>query len=207
MNNQNNTTLQKIIILVLSVIIIFFAYLFLSPHLTQEPLPAGILAPADPIQTKHELPAPITKEEFTILPLANFSLEGKILSKKRYFLGKEAALSPVDFAMGWGAMSDKNIVKKIKISQHGRWYYWKAKRFPIPRREIETHSANMHLIPANKEVKKALLKADEGQIVKFSGYLVKVIAPDWSWKSSLTRKDTGNHACEVVYVKTFNVIY
>ena len=40
------------------------------------------------------------------------------------------------------------------------------------------------------------------EVVKLSGYLVQVNASDgWHWKSSLIREDTGNGACEVVYVK------
>jgi hypothetical protein len=40
-----------------------------------------------------------------------------------------------------------------------------------------------------------------GSLVRFSGYLVKVEAPDgWAWVSSLTRDDTGAGACELVWV-------
>jgi hypothetical protein len=203
--NTNNQT-QKIIIFILGAIILSFAFVVLKPKLISPPLPAGVLAPNDPVQITTDDP-PVTMKKNTIIPKAYFSIEGKILSKRRYFWGKESKISPVDLAMGWGRMSDKNVVEKLKISQHGRWYFWKAKKFPIPRREIETHSANMHIIPASKQVRKKVLKAKQGQIVKFDGYLVRVVGQNWTWQSSLTRNDTGNNACEVVYVKNFEVLY
>ena len=204
---NNDTSAQKIIIVILGFIIVLMGGLFLKPYFTQSTIPSGTLAPYDPIQNTDNLPAPISMGLNTIMPLANFSIEGRILSRKRYIVGKETQLSPVDFAMGWGRMSDKNVVDKLKISQRGRWYFWKAKHYPIPRREIETHSANMHIIPANKSVKKKVLKAKEGQIVKFNGYLVRVIGQDWNWKSSLSRNDTGDGACEVIYVEDFEILF
>jgi len=41
-----------------------------------------------------------------------------------------------------------------------------------------------------------------GQIVALSGYLVRVQGPDgWHWNSSMTRSDSGNGACELVWVQ------
>lgn len=125
-----------------------------------------------------------------------------MLSSKSYSVGREADLSPVDLALGWGPMSDETILNKVDISQSHRFYYWHVDEFPIPRREIETHSANMHMIPADDRIEKMLKSVRPGEVVKLSGYLVQVNASDgWHWKSSLTREDTGNGACEVVYVK------
>jgi len=104
-------------------------------------------------------------------------------------------------------MSDKSILEKIKISQSGRWYRWHVDSFPISRREIETHSANMHLIPADDMIKDSIDRARKGDLIKLSGYLVSVTAKDgWNWKSSLTRDDTGNHACELIWVEKFEII-
>ena len=56
---------------------------------------------------------------------------------------------PEDLALGWGRMSDSDVLAKIDITQSGRFYYWHVDDFPIPRREIETSSANMHMIPSD----------------------------------------------------------
>jgi hypothetical protein len=46
----------------------------------------------------------------------------------------------------------------------------------------------------------------QGQVVKFSGQLIEAKASDgWRWQSSLTRNDTGNGACELIYVTAFSM--
>jgi len=79
---------------------------------------------------------------------------------------------------------------------------WKTDAFPIPRKEIETSSANMHIIPANEQVEDELDDILVGEIILLKGYLVKVTTDDgFRWVSSLSRNDTGNGACEVVWVE------
>jgi len=131
-----------------------------------------------------------------------------VLAKKNYHLGREADLSPTDLALGWGNMSDERILEQIKISQSGRFYFWRVDSFPIPRHEIETSSANMHLIPANESVKSTIKNIRPGDLVEMSGSLVNVTANkgDWHWSSSLTRNDTGNGACELVWVKSLRIV-
>lgn len=143
---------------------------------------------------------------YRITPLESFEIEARVLSTEHYSFGREADLSPVDLALGWGKMSDEAILKDIKISQSNRFYFWHVDEFPIPRREIETQSANMHMIPADDAIASTLKSVKTGQVVKISGFLVRADANDgWHWQSSLTREDTGNGACEVVYVKSLTV--
>ncbi|MFV1921212.1 MAG: hypothetical protein ACMZ63_01190 [Methylotenera sp.] len=145
---------------------------------------------------------------YHITPLEPFDLHARVLSSKRYRSDKEADLVPVDLALGWGPMADRQISSQVQVTQSNRWYHWRVERFPIPRREIETNSANMHLIPATPEVAEAIQSVKVGQMVRFSGDLVEVIDPakGWRWKSSLTRNDTGAGACELVLVKSFTVL-
>ena len=65
----------------------------------------------------------------------------------------------------------------------------------------------MHMIPANKQVAKQLAEVREGNVVAIVGQLVKINADDgWRWGSSLSRTDTGNGACELVYVKEVSIL-
>jgi hypothetical protein len=119
-------------------------------------------------------------------------------------MGREAELAPVDIAFGWGRMSDSAVLDKISITQGNRWYHWHTDETPIPLREIELSSANMHLIPSDNAVKRAIKSVRQGQMVSLSGKLVRVDATDgWHWQSSLTREDTGGGACELIYVESF----
>jgi len=63
------------------------------------------------------------------------------------------------------------------------------------------------MIPANEEVKAALFDVEEGQVVQLHGYLVRIDADDgWQWRSSLTRKDTGDNACELVLTEKLRIL-
>ena len=165
----------------------------------------GVIAGLQPAQKSADQ-AEFNFNGYTITPLQSFQIEARVLSTKNYSLGREADLSPVDFALGWGSMSDEAILSKVDISQSNRFYYWHVDEFPIPRRDIETQSANMHMIPATSQIEKMLKAVRPGQVVKFSGYLIEAKASDgWHWKSSLSREDTGNGACELVFVKALTV--
>ena len=166
----------------------------------------GVLAAAMPEQRDLDDVQPFDLNGYSVTPLAEFELRGRVLSKTDYRLGKEADLAPVDIALGWGRMSDSSVLSKISISQGNRWYKWHTDDPPIPLREIEMSSANMHLIPANASIKKTVQSLREGQLVKLSGKLVRADATDgWHWKSSLTREDTGAGACELIYVESLYI--
>lgn len=165
----------------------------------------GVIASAQP-QQQSTNQAKLMLKDFTIMPLESFEIEARVLSAEHYSIGRAADLVPVDLALGWGPMSDEAVLSKIEISQGNRFYYWHVDAYPIPREQIESNSANMHMIPADSTIEKTLKSIRPGQVIKLSGYLVEVNAADgWHWRSSLSRTDTGSGACELVYVKALSV--
>ncbi len=166
----------------------------------------GQVAPDVPVQTSASSSRPIALGAYTLQPLADFKITARVLSSESYSSDRESDLSPIDFALGWGPMSDSAVLDKIDISQNGRFFFWHVDTFPIPREEIETHASNMHMVPANSEVSAALKHVRVGQRVSIKGYLIEATAPDgWHWRSSLSRSDTGAGACELVYVESISV--
>ena len=168
------------------------------------PHPPGVLAPDDPVQRLLGADAPVFRQDrYQIQALAEFALEARVLARENYRFDAGAELAPMDLALGWGAMSNSAVLDQIDIQQGYHFYYWSTASFPIPLREIETHSANMHLIPASRSVAKQLRAIRPGHIVRLSGYLVEARRDDgWRWRSSLSREDTGDGACELVWVET-----
>lgn len=165
--------------------------------------PPGVLVPENPEQEEPASPAPWTRDGYRFHPLADFRLEARILGSERYRFDPSAELSPVDFALGWGPMSDSAVLERLDISQSGRWYHYRWRNAPpIPLDAIIRHSANMHLVPADARVKRQLLKARRGQIVALRGKLIRIEGPDgFRWTSSTTRSDSGDGSCEVVWVE------
>ena len=167
------------------------------------PMPPQVRAGQAPLQS--DVPAslrPFTLSAATLKPLAGFSVEARVLSRQDYRMGRESDLSPTDLALGWGRMTEDEVLSKLSLSQSVRFfsYRWENQP-PLPPREIMLSAANMHMIPANDTVAQALADVRRHDRVRIDGWLVEATAPDgWRWRSSTTREDTGGGACEVVYV-------
>ncbi len=166
--------------------------------------PPGVLAPYAPFQ------APLTPESevrlekpgYQFKPVAYFELEARVLSRRLYRYDAAAAISPVDLALGWGRMSDTAVIRQLSIRQSDRFYFyaWRGDP-PIPVREIVVSSANMHLIPGNDNIRVRLERLKPGNLVRIRGFLVNVRGPNgFYWNTSTIRHDTGNGACEIVWV-------
>lgn len=162
----------------------------------------GVIAPRAPQQQSLSDAPTFDVNGYRLTPLAEYDIEARLLAREHYRLGREADLSPMDFGVGWGRMSDEAVLEQIDLSQSNRFMNWRVEQFPIPQREIETSAANMHLIPADKNIERQLDKMRVGQVVHLRGRLVRVDAPDgWRWISSLSREDTGAGACELFWVE------
>jgi hypothetical protein len=166
----------------------------------------GVTAPLVPVQTSLSNAPSFEFKDYRIQPVATFYIQARVLGVETYRFGRESDLSPVDLALGWGKMSDEAVLQHFDISQRNRWYYWRTDNFVIPRREVETSSANMHIIPASADIENQLKSVREGDLVTLSGKLVNVSADDgWRWNTSLSRNDTGQGACELIFVESISI--
>ena len=166
----------------------------------------GVLAAAEPVQRDIDSAATIERGVFRLRPRAEFSATVRVLSREDYSLGELADLVPTDFAVGWGPMSDSAVLDDVKITQSNRFYYWRTEHWPIGRGEIESHSANWHVIPDNTAVRSVLGRLRPGSIVELEGELVDIEGENGFMRTSLTRLDTGAGACEVLLAKSARII-
>ena len=81
---------------------------------------AGVLVEGAPLQIDPADRAPTTKGAFVLVPLADFSLDARVLSRQDYHFGTESDLSPTDLALGWDRMSDTAIIDQLDLSQSAR---------------------------------------------------------------------------------------
>ena len=146
---------------------------------------------------------PFQLDEHRATPRAGFAVEATVLSIERYRFGREAAVSPLDLALGWGPMADPAVYQSLDISQSGRWYHyrWGPEGPPLPLETIIANSSNMHMIPATPAIAQRLESLAEGRRVRLAGWLVDIeTAEGYRWSTSLRRDDSGDGACEIVYV-------
>jgi hypothetical protein len=170
--------------------------------------PPGILAPGVPEQVNLRQPQAWRKGDRVIVALARFHLRGRVLSTERYRWDATSDLSPIDVAMGWGPMSDQRVVDALDIVQGNRRYVLVpvGDQPPLPWPALMVSSSNMHMIPADPDIEKSLKSLRSGQIVELTGYLVGVQEKgQWVWVSSTSRTDTGDGACEIIWVERLSV--
>jgi hypothetical protein len=192
---------MKTISVLLAIALAFAVYFYLHRPITY---PAGVVIESEPAQIAlGDGAEPITHGEYKLKPLARFSLDGRILHRKVYGYDRESKLVPVDLAVGWGAMSDQAVLDRLKITQSMRFYWYEYQLPPpIPREQIISHSTNVHIIPATPAIASFCKSLRQGELVRLEGELVEATGPAIGvWRSSLSRTDTGNGACELMLVE------
>ena len=162
----------------------------------------GVLAPDEPWQQLVKR-RPFAHGDYELTPLADFEIEARVLSTETYNMDGGARLSPIDFALGWGPMSDSAVLSHFRISQGARFFTIYPDEQAIDLQTAMRSASNMHLIPADGLLEDRLKNVKPGNIVLLRGQLVSVAGPNnFTWTSSLTRNDTGNGACELFYVES-----
>lgn len=146
----------------------------------------------------------------TITPMARYKISARILAKKRYVRGWESEISYWDMVLGWGKVADPEVSTILKVRQSVRWYSFRIfADFPLSAYYVSTHSANTHIIAANENIRKALLFIRKNDIVQMEGYLVNISGTRGNrnvhWRTSLSREDSGNGACEIFWVESLKV--
>jgi len=71
-----------------------------------------------------------------------------------------------------------------------------------------TQLSNNHLLTDDPEVKRALMAAEPGDHIRLKGVLATYANPGNGFErgTSITRTDTGNGACETVYLQDFDIV-
>jgi len=195
--------MKKVLIplVLLTIILVYFFY----PE-KEITYPAGVTAPDQPVQVNISQQKEWNLNDFNFKALAEYQIKARVLSRNDFSLGIESEISPFDLALGWGLMSDQEVMDRIDISQRNRWYHWQADVLPIPSSEISLNSANVHIIPKDEITQEKFNDVYKGSLIEMKGYLVEVTKEDgWRWKSSTKRDDTGGGSCELFWVEEIEV--
>ena len=94
------------------------------------------------------------------------------------------------------------VIEKLSIGQHWRFGYvsWRGAP-PVAKHQIFDNFANCHIVPATGNSRSIMLGVRPNELLRLGGYLIRIEREDgWRWQSSLSRRDNGPGACEVIYV-------
>jgi hypothetical protein len=220
MSNTRRSPLRKTDLLILTccAILVLIGLLIVHTWLNQalgykavEEFP--LLSEIEPIQDEEAIkPLPmqsIGKTMITMEPKATYRIHGQLVGKKRYRSGFMSSVSPYDYALIWGDLP--KMTDRIKFRQVIRYCLYSFKHgTDIDVAYVQEHMSNNHLIPANKNLRKAMSKAKKGDLICIDGYLVDVYASkdgqhSSSWRTSMQRDDIGDGACEIIYVTSLRI--
>ncbi len=196
-------------ILKVSVIIFFITGLYLVAFTFIEPAPReierepGILVNKTPEQEMLEETRTKNIDDWEITKRARFEITGRVLSINE-FDDEISEISPYDFALGWGPMSDTKNLENFKVYHSDRVAYWRTRRIPLPEKEVQKHFSNTHLVTNESHFVEKMGEVRVGNIVKLKGYLVDVQRwRGWTWETSLRRDDND---CEIMWVEELRII-
>lgn len=116
-----------------------------------------------------------------------------------------------DICVVWGDNIKSGAYKKVKFSSGEFTCFWRWEKSFSPPFSARAGS-NSHLIPSNEVTAHLIKDVAIGDQVRIQGYLAdySVRAQDggalYTRNTSVSRDDTGNGACEIVYVTDMNIL-
>jgi hypothetical protein len=173
----------------------------------------------EPVQTADGLPEPFeaTRKNvtYTVTPLAAYELWGLVVSYHHSASFIDIShkqwndfLNTKDVCVIWGKNVETGVYKRMTFRNRDFTCY-----FRYPDRETgelfaERCLSNNHLLPGDPLVADTVLRARKGDQIHLKGWLVSygVKGTPYARRSSLSRTDRGNGACEVVYVDEFEIL-
>jgi hypothetical protein len=118
----------------------------------------------------------------------------------------------VDFCVVWGNNALSGVYRGLSIKNDQWTCHFSTHSSEVWSAFDMTAASNNHMVTADAAVARAMRKVRAGDQVRFRGYLADYTTTRadgrvmGTRKTSTVRDDTGNGACEVVYVKSFDVI-
>lgn len=143
-------------------------------------LPSGFLgeiAPSAPVIRPLDRRFDMSRQGFSLSAVAEISLQSVVLARRRY-LFDDFRISPVDLALGWGAMSNPSIFRTVRVSIRDRMHHWDIQPPPrIEGSEVTEMSGTFQLIPLRLSLEDDITRLKRNQTVRISGYLCDVTTP------------------------------
>lgn len=176
--------------------------------LFNEPQQVRIDAPAFDVRVK--------EIEYQIQPLYTYDLYGVVVSKHDSdtwwdYLHAEWGdhLNVADLCVVWGDNVRTSGYHDVAFSSGQFVCYYRPRSREAHEAFNKNQMSNNHLLGTDRAVIKAISEARVGDQVHFSGYLAKYShnhGKGFTRGTSIVRTDTGNGACETVFVQKFEIL-
>jgi hypothetical protein len=158
----------------------------------------------------------VNGQEYTITPKYDYELQGVVVSyhdadsfldiwhHKRW----QDFLNQRDLCVIWGENVESGVYKNMEFSNDS-WTCWASWSDSATGSLFKMDAlSNNHLLVESDAVESALSASEPGDHIRFKGMLAEYEnkANGFNRGTSATREDTGNGACETVYLTEFEVV-
>jgi len=200
--------------IIFCVIAIGFSF-FMKKHLPpQNEIQATLKLEPKQTETSHEkFTFSYRGTDYEVQPKADYELWGLVVSHNNInkfgdIYHNEDSVDLKDICVIWGdnLLNGSYLDGKYKS---GSWTcYWEFNDQDAWIKFKESQISNNHLIASDESIQDQIRGLRVGDQVHVKGYLVDYSNKETGWKreTSLTRQDTGNHACEVIFVNKLEIL-
>ncbi len=205
-------------ILFLIALCTYILTLFLKPDLPQQKDIHNSILTREPSQEEIKADTILKKFDdltYELTPLYTYEIQGLVVSEHDTkslidVSHKEDPWNTKDLCLVWGENIKNGAYRKVAYESGDFTCFFKWSK-PIDPPFSFNHIANNHVIPANKQVEETIKKIKIGDQIKLKGKLVnyKVQTKDqqvFTRSTSTVRTDTGNGACEILYVESIEIL-
>ena len=156
------------------------------------------------------------EQTYQIHPLYDYELYGVVVSYNdsdgftdtTHHRRWQDYLNIRDLCVVWGDNISSNVYREMSFSNDSWtcWAYWDnaeiASRFSM------SQLSNNHLLADDDTIKQNLMSAQIGDQIHLKGFLASYSNPGNGFKrgTSTVRSDTGNGACETIYLEEFDIL-
>ena len=181
------------------------------------PLYPGITV--EPLQTANDKP-PFPVEaggiRYEVLPRYRYELRGMVVSTHdarswRDYIHKDwnDRLNVMDLCVIWGRNLEQGLYQDIRFRNGEFTCTWMTRSEATYRAFDQTTMSNNHILTADPALADRIAEARPGDQIVFRGWLAEYSHHhgfNFHRGTSTVRTDTGNGACETVYVEDFAIL-
>jgi hypothetical protein len=177
---------------------------------------ASLVEPRQRATRQQPFMTQIKDQDYRIEPLFEYVLDGVVVSYNdadgvtdiTHHRKWHDFLNVRDLCVIWGENVARGVYQEMEFRNDSWtcWAYWPdaqtGSRFSMHQ------LSNNHLLVDDEEVKRRLMLARPGDQVRFKGLLSHYANPANGFRrgTSTVRTDTGNGACETIYLQEFRII-
>jgi hypothetical protein len=204
----------KPLLLIAAVALAALVWWVILPRAWSAPAAEPISPDAAPVQEALEAAEPLVVERagrrYLVHKQFAYDVLGVVLSASSYDVTWTNDVADVDVGLLWGPRREA-LKERYKFFQMGRWLFWRTETQVTneDRAEVTRHSSNNHLIApeGSKRLGWAFRRIAQGDLVRLKGSLVRITSGEGTLyaQSSTSRDDTGDGACEVVWVDELQI--